>query len=119
MLTAGVTYYPDKNKTWSIAALNRYEFNHKNDRPEEHPGSTGRLKWGIGKSLTKTVEVGVTGYFQAQTTLASGPGASMEKQRIGGIGPEINLACPRLGLSTSIRYLREIGANNRYRRQRI
>ena len=112
MLTGGVTYYPDKNKTWSIAALNRYEFNHKNNTTGRTPGQYWTLEAGIGKSLTKTVEVGVTGYVQAQTTLASGPGASMEKQRIGGIGPEINLVCPKLGLSTSIRYLHEIGANN-------
>ncbi len=77
------------------------------------PGQYWTLEWGIGKSLTKTVEVGVTGYVQAQTTLASGLEASIEKDHVAGIGPEINLACPKLGLSTSIRYLREIGAHNR------
>ena len=112
MLTAGVTFYPDQNKTWSIAALNRYEFNHKNDKTGITPGQYWTLEWGIGKSLTKTVEIGATGFFQAQTTKASGLPESM-KDHTAGIGPEVNLVCPKLGLSTSIRYVREIGAHNR------
>jgi hypothetical protein len=113
MLTAGVTYYPDKNKTWSLAALNRYEFNHKSDETGITPGQYWTLEWGIGKSLTKTVEAGVTGYFQVQTTAASGLAASSEKDHVAGIGPEVTLVCPKLRLSTSIRYIREAGAHNR------
>ncbi|HTY64167.1 MAG TPA: transporter [Acidobacteriota bacterium] len=113
MLTAGVTYYPDAKKTWSLAALNRYEFNQKNDETGITPGQYWTLEWGIGKSVTKTVEVGATGFFQAQTTKASGLDASAEKDHVAGIGPEINLACPKLKLSTSIRYVREVGAHNR------
>ncbi len=113
MLTAGVTYYPDKNKTWSLAALNRYEFNHENDKTGITPGQYWTLEWGIGKSLTKTVEVGATGYFQVQTTKAGGQTASLEKDHVAAIGPEVTLVCPKLGLSTSIRYLREAGAHNR------
>lgn len=112
MLTAGVTFYPDQNKTWSIAALNRYEFNHQNDETGITPGQYWTLEWGIGKSLTKTVEIGATGFFQAQTTKASNLPASV-KDHTAGIGPELNLVCPKLGLSTSIRYVREIGAHNR------
>jgi hypothetical protein len=113
MLTGGVTYYPDKSKTWSIAALNRYEFNHKNDETGTTPGQYWTLEWGIGKSVTKTIEVGATGYFQVQTTKASGLDASTEKDHVAGIGPEVILAWPKAGLSTSIRYVREVGAHNR------
>ena len=112
MLTAGVTYYPDKAKTWSIAALNRYEFNHERDGGMT-PGQYWTLEWGVGKSLSKTVEIGATGYFQVQTTSASGASAFAEKDHVAAIGPEIILVCPKLKLSTSIRYLREAGAHNR------
>lgn len=112
MLTAGVTYFPDKAKTWSLAALNRYEINHER-RGGMKPGQYWTLEWGVGKSLTKTVEIGATGYFQVQTTNASGPGASNEKDHVAAVGPEITLVCPKLGLSTSIRYLRETSAHNR------
>jgi hypothetical protein len=111
MLTAGVTYYPDQKKTWSLAALNRYEFNHEREDGLT-PGQYWTLEWGVGKSLTKTVEVGATGYFQAQTTLSSSQGASSEKAHTVGIGPEITLVCPKLALSTSIRYIREISVHN-------
>jgi hypothetical protein len=112
MLTAGVTYYPDKNKTWSLAALNRYEFNSERDETGITPGQYWTLEWGIGKSLTKTVEVGATGYIQARTTDASKPGAPDDKDHVSAIGPEVTLVCPKLGLSTSIRYLREVGAHD-------
>jgi len=111
MLTAGVTYFPDQNKTWSLAALNRYEFHHEREDGIT-PGQYWTLEWGIGKSLTRTVEVGATGYFQVQTTDAGGAGAASGKARVIGVGPEVTLACPRLGLSTSIRYLRETAAKN-------
>jgi hypothetical protein len=111
MLTAGVTYYPDPNKTWSFAALNRYEFNHERE-DKITPGQYWTLEWGVGKSITKTIEVGATGYFQVQTTQASGNGASNKKAHVSGIGPEVTLVCPKLGLSTSIRYLREVGAKH-------
>lgn len=113
MFTAGLTYYPDKEKTWSISALNRYEIHHENDDWNITPGHTWTLEGGIGKALTKTIEVGVVGYYQLQTTSDSGPGASNAKDHIIGVGPEISLLCPRLGLITSIRYLREVGAHDR------
>jgi hypothetical protein len=113
MLTGGVTYYPDKAKTWSISALNRYEINQENDDTGIKPGQYWTLEWGLAKSLSKTVDLGLAGYYQAQTTLASGQGASDVKDHVVGIGPEITLVCPKLGLNTSVRYLRETGAQNR------
>jgi hypothetical protein len=111
MLTAGVTVYPDKEKTWSFSALNRYEFNQERKETHMTPGQYWTIEWGLAKSASKTVDLGFVGYFQAQTTSASGlsPAANV-KDHIVGLGPEITLACPKLGLSTSIRYFRETGA---------
>lgn len=113
MLTGGVTYFFDKDKTWSFSALNRYEFSHEMKQTDVTPGQYWTLEYAAGKSLSKTVEVGVAGYYQAQATKASGFGAPATKDSIAAIGPEITLVCPKLGLSTSIRYLREMGASNR------
>ena len=112
MLTAGVTYYPDQAKTWSIAALNRYEFNHERDKGLT-PGQYWTLEWAVGKSASKTVEAGAVGYIQVQTTSGSGVDASIEKDHVAAIGPKVTIACPRLKLNTSIRYLREFAAHNR------
>jgi hypothetical protein len=113
MFTGGVTFYPDKGKTWSFSALNRYEFNQERNETKITPGQYWTLEWGLAKSASKTVELGFVGYFQAQTTSAIGIGASKLKEHVVGLGPEITLVCPKLGLSTSIRYLRETGAEQR------
>jgi hypothetical protein len=113
MLTAGVTIYPDKAKTWSLSALNRYEFNQKREKTGITPGQYWTLEWGLAKSVSKTVDVGMAGYFQAQATTSGGSDASLQKDSVTGIGPEVTFVCPKLGVSTSIRYLREAGASNR------
>ena len=54
MLTAGVTWYIDQEKTWSVSALNRYEFNTEQRDTDVTPGQAYTLEWGIGKAVTKT-----------------------------------------------------------------
>ena len=111
MLTLGGTVYFDEAKTWSLSALNRYEFNTESRDSGVAPGQEWTLEWGLGKSLTKTIEVGVSGYYQLQTTENSaGPSA---RDQVIGIGPEIVLFCPKLGLFTSLRYAYEFGAQDR------
>jgi hypothetical protein len=65
------------------------------------------------KSLSKTVDIEIAGYYQAQVNRVKGPDASNAKDSATAIGPEITFVCPKLGLSTSIRYLRETSASNR------
>jgi len=113
MFTGGITIYPDTAKTWSLSALNRYEINQKRSDTGITPGQYWTLEWGLAKSVSKTVELGLAGYYQMQTTSASGAGAPIVKDRVVGVGPEITFACPKIGLSTSIRYLREAGAQQR------
>lgn len=113
MLTGGVTYYPDKAKTWSFSALNRYEFNQERKSTRITPGQYWTLEWALAKSLSKTVDFGVVGYHQLQTTSMNGLNAPTQKDHVNGIGPEITIAIPKLRLNTSFRYLREVGANLR------
>jgi len=113
MLTGGVTVYPDKAKTWSLSALNRYEINQERGDTGITPGQYWTLEWGLAKSLSKTVDFGMVGYYQAQSTKASGLGAPAAKDSVIGLGPEIAFVIPKIGLSTSVRYMREMGASNR------
>lgn len=122
MLTLGGTYYFDENKTWAASVLNRYEFYHEQRYTDIEPGQTWTLEWGISKSIRKTIDVGVVGYFQLQTTddhapytyLLTHPTYNPDvNHRIFGIGPEISAVCPKLGLITSLRYNYEFGANDR------
>ncbi len=113
MITAGATYYFDEQKTWAISALNRYEFNMEQEDTDITPGQTWTLEWGISKSLKPTIDVGVVGYYQLQTTEDSGPGASNDRSSVAAVGPEILMLCPKLGLFTSIRYNYEFFAEDR------
>jgi hypothetical protein len=113
MFTAGATWYPDAEKTWSLSALNRYEINQENNDLGITPGQVWTLEFGVGKSITKTIELGLAGYYQLQTTSDSGTGASNAKDYAFGVGPEINLFCSKLGLFTSIRYVREVAVHDR------
>ena len=113
MLTLGGTAYFDEEKTWSLSVLNRYEFNAEEKDTDITPGQIWTIEWGLGKSVTKTIDVGVSGYYQLQTTKDSGQGASNERDQVVGIGPEIVGFCPKLGLFTSLRYAREFAAQDR------
>lgn len=114
MLTLGGTWYPDEAKTWAVSLLNRYEFCHEQDQTDVNPGQVYTIEWGVSKGITKTVDVGLIGYYQQQTTTDNGRNAFSDKlDRKVGVGPEISAFWPSLGLFTSLRYAYEFAAVER------
>ncbi|HNV00203.1 MAG: transporter [Verrucomicrobia bacterium] len=120
MFTLGGTWFPDAQKTWSVSLLNRYEINHESDDypAASHPysitaGDVYSLEAGIGKSLSKVVEIGAVGYYQQQTTKDRGTEASNDLDRVFAVGPEISLTFPEASFFASLRYLYEFGAKYR------
>ncbi len=113
MLTFGGTWYFDAEKTWAISLLNRYEFCHEQEQTHNNPGDVYTLEWGISKSLSKTLDVGLIGYWQQQTTKDSGLTATTKKDRKVGVGAEVNMFCPKIGAFTSLRYAYEFDAVER------
>lgn len=113
MFTAGVTWYPDAAKQWSVSALSRYEINMEKDDTDITPGQAYTLEWGISRAVAKHIELGVVGYYQQQVTTDSGSGSSDERDRVAAVGPEISTFCPQLGLFTSLRYEYEFMAESR------
>lgn len=114
MLTAGATWYPDQEKKWAMSALSRYEISHRKKDTDITPGQAYTLEWGASYAVRKTVDVGVVGYYQLQTTKDCGSGADDVKDQVVAIGPEVNMFCPKLGLFTSIRYNYEILSEARF-----
>jgi hypothetical protein len=113
-LTLGVTWHPDEAKTWSVSALNRYEFNTKDRDTHETPGEAWTLEWGVSKKLIKKIDLGVVGYYQQRTTSSWGPDpGEFPQSRVAAVGPEINVFFPTLKLFTSLRYNYEFMAENR------
>ncbi|MCX7006860.1 MAG: transporter [Kiritimatiellaeota bacterium] len=113
MLTAGATWHPDAEKTWSLSLLNRYEFNQENSDVGIRPGQTWTLEGGLAKSVAKHIELGLAGYFQQQTTRDSGANAADGLASAVGVGPEISAVCPYTGIMASFRWIHEISVNDR------
>jgi hypothetical protein len=113
MFTGGGTWHLDPERTWALSALNRYEIHHKHRDFNITPGDNYTLEWGVSKSIRPTIDAGVVGYYQQQVTRDRGPGASSEKDRVAAIGPEIAAVIPKVGLISSLRYLREFAAKDR------
>ena len=104
MLTAGATWYPDKDKLWAISALNRYEINQDQQDTHITPGQAYTLEWGVSRSFIKTLDVGVAGYYQQKVTEDSGPSSTSTRGRLAGVGPEVSYFYPPAMLGVSLRY---------------
>ena len=113
MFTLGGTYYFDKQKTFAFSALDRYEINMEQQQTHITPGQQNTLEAGLSAAITKTIEVGVIGYYVQQTTDETGVGSSNVRDYVVAAGPEINIVWPSIGLITSLRYAYEIDAQNR------
>jgi hypothetical protein len=111
MLTGGLTVFTDEAKTWSMSALGRYEISHEQNQTKITPGHYFTIEYGLAKTIKKTLEAGLVGYVQAQTTASSD--IKKPKDSVIAVGPEVTYAIPKLGLGTSFRYLYEMGAKNR------
>jgi hypothetical protein len=113
MLTFGGTWYFDAEKTWALSLLNRYEFCHEQEDTDTEPGQVYTLEVGLGKAVSKTIDVGLIGYWQQQTTDDEGPLAADAHDRKIGLGAEISGVCPVTGLLSSLRYACEMDAADR------
>lgn len=120
---AGGTYYPDKEKTWSLSWLGRYETHGKQRGHDVRLGDDFHFEWGIGKALPasmgigplKAFEVGVVGYAQFQVTDDRGIDATWDKvhDRVFAVGPEIRFAIPQWKTLIEMRTNFEFGAVDR------
>jgi hypothetical protein len=114
MITAGGTWYADKQKTWSASLLGRYEFNSINQDWGIRPGQALTLEWGLGKQLSQMFNLGFVGYWQQQTTSDSGQGAQYTgKDGVVAIGPEVGFSFPKQMLFITARYEFELNAVDR------
>lgn len=113
MLTFGLTWHLDAEKTWALSLLSRYEICHEQEQTHIRPGDVYTLEWGLSKSLSETLDVGLIGYWQQQTSSDSGLLATAKKDRKLGIGAEVSGLCPAIGMLASLRYAYEFDAEER------
>jgi hypothetical protein len=78
-------------------------------------GDIYTLEWAVSKTMWKSLDVGLTGYYQQQVTSTEGPtpnGPTWQGERVhvAGIGPEVDGAVPGWGLTIALRYAYEFSA---------
>jgi hypothetical protein len=109
----GTTWYPDKDKTWSVAAAQRLEYHTENDDLQIQPGLTYSVEWGIAKKLTPVFEVGAVGTINQKVTDDSGSGVFYDRgghDHVYSAGAEVNYLIPNSKLHASLRWFHELDA---------
>ena len=101
----------DDAKTWAVSLMNWYEISHKQAHTGINPGQTYTLEWGLSKTVTKGLDLGLVGYVQQQTTASTGTSGSLS--HVFAAGPEISCLIPKCYVIASLRYLREFAAKDR------
>ena len=96
MLTGGLTYYFDQQKSISGSALFRYEYNGKKDNGVR-PGDQLSLEWGVGKNYG-AYSLGVVGYSQWQLSDDKGTAAAPGKAERHALGAELVYPVASAGL---------------------
>lgn len=119
MITLGSTWYPDEEKTWAFSLLNRYEFNTEQQDTDITPGDMLTMEWGLSKTVTQGIDVGVVGYYQQLVTKDSGTGASPHLSHVVAVGPEVSAFWQKIGLFSSLRYEVEVAAAYRPQGQTV
>ena len=105
MITAGATWYPDHARSWAVSLLNHYEINQEQAQTDATYPQMFTLEWGVSKGIFKNLEIGVVGYWSDEMSDFNYGGGTFHSESYA-IGPEISMSFPKLGLTTSLRYLR-------------
>jgi hypothetical protein len=109
------TYYFDDDRTWSLSALSRYEMCSKRLDADITPGDNFSFEWGLARNVEKVLDVGISGYCSWQTTLDKGSDIDYvnTRDRVMGIGPEIQYFSPKYKFGYHLRYWWEFDARDR------
>jgi hypothetical protein len=114
-LSSGQTFYLTQDKLWGFSAYEMYEFHTVQEGTATHPGQTFDLDYSLMKAFTfkqgSSLQVGLAGYEQRQTTATTGPGItpqeSSERYAVNAIGFASNAMFPKHRLSLGFKFFEE------------
>ena len=115
VLASGQTLYLTKDKRTAVSAFQMYEFHTTQDGTGIRPGQTISLDYSVTRMMPLgedlTLQVGVIGYEQRQTTDRSGPGITPEQAEaryaVNALGLAGNLSLPARGVGLGLKYYKE------------
>jgi hypothetical protein len=113
--SSGQTLYLTENKRTSVSTFQMYEIHTHQKGTSIHPGQTMNLDYSVMHSISPgnewTVQIGVAGYGQWQTTDKTGPTIKPEQAkahyRVNALGFASNVSFPNRKISLGIKYFKE------------
>src|SRR5215469_348148 len=82
-LSSGQTFYLQKDTSWALSAYEMYEFHTTQEGTGTHPGQTFDLDYSLTRTFKFTknpsLQIGIAGYEQRQTTATTGPAITPEE----------------------------------------
>lgn len=114
-LSAGETFYLTDNKSAALSAFQMYEFHTEQQVTQIHPGQTVDLDYSLTQVLplheSWSLQVGLAGYDQWQTTDKSGPSITLAQAkahyRVNALGFASNMILPERKVTLGFKYFRE------------
>jgi hypothetical protein len=109
------TYYFDDDRTWSASFLSRYEMCGRRHDKDITPGDNFSFEWGLARNVGKVMDIGVSGYCSWQTTLDTGSDITYynTRDRVFGVGPEVQYFSQKYKFGYQFRYWWEFDARDR------
>jgi hypothetical protein len=115
VLASGQTAYLTSDKRTAVSAFQMYEFHATQERTDIQPGQTFNLDYSVTRMLLlaedMTLQVGVVGYEQRQTTDKRGPGITDEQAgahyAVNALGLAGNLNLPSRRVGLGLKYYQE------------
>lgn len=119
---SGQTVYLTKDRKTAVSAFQMYEFHTRQEGTGAVPGQTISLDYSATRLVPvgggMTLQAGVAGYEQRQTTDKTGPAVSPEqadaRYAINAIGVAGLLSLPNRGVGLGLRYFREFSNRSTY-----
>lgn len=115
LFTGGVTWLQDASTPWAATLMLRYDILGKQRDTDIEPGDVLIVEVGAGKEVVTGFDLGVSGYYMAQTTKEKGSpqGTDTSLYRAVSLGPEVNWRPASLsGFQVALRSYFEFEARN-------
>jgi len=115
VVSSGQTFYLRKDKATSISAFQMYEFHTAQEGTDIHPGQNFDLDYSLAHTIPLrsglSLQIGLAGYGQWQTTDKSGPAITEEQAKahykVNALGFTSNVFLPPQKLSLGFKYFKE------------
>jgi len=122
VVASGQTVYLTGDKRTSVSGFQMYEFHTSQEGTGVEPGQTISLDYSVTRTLPLsddvTLQAGVVGYEQRQTTDKGGPGVTTAqadaRYAVNAVGVAGHLSLPARGVGLGLRYYKEFSNRSTY-----